>query len=165
MGVGNPQRGDDGIGCRVVQSLAQADRLPAGVELVDGGTQGLGLVNQLLDRRRAVLIDAADLGREPGAFCRLTIDELAGPSPFNVHAAGLRDALLLARALGRLPEEVVILGVQPATLAWDSGLSPQVEAALPDLLAAVWSEITRSGRTAVRPYGVEGEKCDQDPDD
>ena len=40
-----------------------------------------------------------------------------------------------------LPREVVIFGVQPACLEWSGTLSPQVEAALPDLMAAVLAEI------------------------
>jgi len=48
--------------------------------------------------------------------------------------------LLLAQALNMLPPEVVIIGVQPGQLNWDTGLSPEVEASLPGLLAAVLVE-------------------------
>ena len=146
IGLGNPLRGDDGIGVRVVQSLAE-QRLPDSVEVVDGGTQGLELVNVMEGWSRVILVDAAHVGKMPGQFVRFGLDEvelLDGEEPLSVHAAGLRDALLLAKALGVLPDEVVVFGVQPATLEWRNGLSPEVEATLPSLIAAVFSEAATS---------------------
>lgn len=156
IGLGNPLRGDDGVGVRVAQTLA-AEALPPGVEVVDGGTQGLGIVNLMEGRRRVVLVDAADVGRSPGQFIRFTLDEahlLGDPDErdassdqhLSVHAAGLRDALLLAQALKMLPDEVIIFGVQPANLEWDHALSPEVEATLPGLIAAVLAEVAGSGQ-------------------
>lgn len=144
LGLGNPLRGDDGVGVRLAQMLA-ARRLPAGVEVVDGGTQGLGLVGLFEGRQRAIVIDAAEMGRRPGEFVRFTPQQVRLPGPdetgFSVHEAGLREALLLADALGILPGEVVLYGVQPARIEWDAGLSPQVEAALPALVEAVVGEV------------------------
>jgi hydrogenase maturation protease len=143
VGLGNLLRGDDGIGVRVAQALL-ARSLPAGVEVVDGGTPGLALVNLLEGRRRAIVVDAANVGRAPGEFVRFTADEvnlLGGDPAISIHDAGLGDALLLARVLGVLPQEVVILGVQPANLDWDQMLSPAVQAALPGLVAAVLEEL------------------------
>ncbi len=142
VGLGNPLRGDDGVGVRVAQALT-AKALPPGVEVVDGGTRGLGIVNLIEGRRRVIFVDAADVGRSPGQFVRFTLDEahLRGDDQsLTVHAAGLRDALLLAQALRMLPDEVIIFGVQPANLEWNSGLSPEVEALLPNLMSAVLAE-------------------------
>jgi hydrogenase maturation protease len=146
IGLGNSLRGDDGVGVRVAQILA-AQALPDDVEVVDGGTQGLGIVNLMEGRQRVILVDAADVGIDSGEFVRFTLDEarlLGDDRHLSVHAAGLRDALLLAQALEVLPDEVVIFGVQPANLEWDSTLSPQVEAALPSLVAAVLAEVAVS---------------------
>jgi hydrogenase maturation protease len=143
IGLGNPLRGDDGIGVRVAQALGERP-LPHGVEVVDGGTQGLGLVTLLEGRQRAILVDAARVGREPGQFVRFTLDEanLLGDDPsMAIHEAGLRDVLILAEALKVLPEQVIIFGVEPASIEWDSTLSAQVEATLPGLVQAVLEEI------------------------
>jgi hydrogenase maturation protease len=144
IGLGNPLRGDDGVGVRVAQALA-AQTLPDDVEVVDGGTPGLGIVNLMEGRQRVILVDAADVGKSPGQFVRFTLDEvclLGDHQHLSVHAAGVRDALLLAQALKVLPDEVVIFGVQPVNLAWEETLSPQVEAALPSLITAVLAEVT-----------------------
>jgi hydrogenase maturation protease len=142
------------VGVRVVEVLAERT-LPLGVEVVDGGAQGLGLVSLMEGRRRVIFVDAADLGQAPGQFVRFTFDDVRSGSvrllgdehSISVHAAGLRDALLLAQALGCLPEEVIIFGVQPGNLDWEEGLSPQVEGILPHLIENVVAEATKGART------------------
>lgn len=146
VGLGNPLRGDDGVGIRVVELLA-ARELPVGVEVVDGGTQGLELVNLIEGWQRVILVDAANLGLAQGQFRRFSLDEtrlLDVHEPMSIHAAGLRDALLLAQALGVLPGEVIIYGVQPAKLDWETELSPQVEAAIPEITNCILDELEQT---------------------
>jgi hydrogenase maturation protease len=144
IGVGNPLRGDDGVGVRVAEVLAEPT-LPQDVTVVDGGTQGLGLASLMGGHRRVILVDAVDMGQEPGSFARFTPEEarlLGDAARLSIHGAGLRDALLLAQALGMLPEEVVIFGVQPARIEWEDALSPEVEAGLPILIEAIMKEVS-----------------------
>jgi hydrogenase maturation protease len=143
IGLGNPLRGDDGVGLRIADLLA-GQGLPEGVEVVHGGTGGLDLVNWIEGWRRVIIIDAADVGRVPGGFVRFTLDEghlLGDDQHLSIHAAGLRDALLLAEVLGILPNEVIVYGVQPAHLDWDDTLSPAVEAAIPQIFRSVLDEL------------------------
>ena len=74
LGLGNPLRGDDGIGSRVVEELIRRG-LPEGVTALDGGTGGLDLLQVLEGWERVVVVDAADVGREPGQFVRFTPDQ------------------------------------------------------------------------------------------
>lgn len=141
LGLGNPLRGDDGLGPAVIAWL-QEHGLPTGVVAVDGGTAGLELVLTLMGYQRALIVDAAEVGRAPGEWIRFTPDlqpvldqavgqlEEKGPL-LSLHTAGLAEALALGAALGVLPEEVVIFGVQPARLDWSPGLSAEVQAAVP----------------------------------
>jgi hydrogenase maturation protease len=143
IGLGNPLRGDDGVGVRVAQVLAM-QALPGDVEVVDGGTQGLGIVNLMEGRQRVILVDAANVGRAPGEFVLFRLDEvglLGDDHSISIHSAGLRDALLLAQALQILPDEVLIVGIQPAHLEWDGGLSPEVEAVIPQIAGTILREI------------------------
>jgi hydrogenase maturation protease len=144
IGLGNPLRGDDGIGMRIADLLSR-HILPEGIEVVRGGTSGLELVNWMEGWRRVIIIDAAEVGQVPGGFARFTLDEcnlLGNDRHLSIHDAGLRDALLLAKVLGVLPEEVIVYGVQPAHLDWDDTLSPEVEAATPMILSAVLGELS-----------------------
>jgi len=148
IGLGNPLRGDDGVGPRVVRELDRRG-LPEGVTALDVGTGGLDLLRVLEGRKHVVLVDAADVGREPGQFVRFRPDQarlvFAGDR-LSLHHAGLGEVLALADALGRALPEMVIFGVQPAEVAWGEGLSPAVEATLPILIDAVLEEINSKQR-------------------
>jgi hydrogenase maturation protease len=149
LGLGNPLRGDDGLGPAVIRWL-QARGLPSGVTAVDGGTSGLELVLTLAGDlqgrpyRRALIVDAADLGRAPGEWVRFTPEQVrlrVHESALSLHAAGLAEALALGEALGTLPREVVLFGVQPASVDWSPGLSTQAQVAVPVVADAVLQEI------------------------
>ena len=146
LGLGNPLREDDGIGLRVVQDLATRD-LPDDVEIMDGGTRGLELVTLLEGRRRVIVVDAAEMGREPGDVKRFSMAEAHLPGTekqLSVHSAGLGDALLLAEALGVLPQELVIFGIQPASLEWGTTLSPKLERTIPRVVGGILAELAKA---------------------
>ncbi|MGD2103555.1 MAG: hydrogenase maturation protease [Anaerolineae bacterium] len=143
LGLGNPLRGDDGVGPRLVEGLKRRC-LPEGVTALDGGTGGLDLIRLLEERRRVVIVDAADVGREPGEYVRFTPDQvrLAGASnALSLHHAGLSEVLMLADALDLELPEIVIFGVQPEAIGWHEGLSPAVATSLAALTDAVLQEI------------------------
>jgi hydrogenase maturation protease len=143
IGLGNLLRGDDAVGPRVVEELTRRG-LPEEVTALDGGTGGLDLLQVLEGWKRVVVIDAADIEREPGQFVRFTPDQARlahAADRFSLHNAGLSEVLALANALGRPLPEMVIFGVQPAEIGWGEGLSPALEAALPTLADAVLEEI------------------------
>lgn len=143
LALGNPLRGDDGAGPAVLERLA-ASSLPAGVELIDGGLAGLETALHLQHRRRAIILDAADFGAQPGAWRRVRLDDVTLTSPDEapgLHAAGLREALLLGEALGILPPEIVLYLIQPKAVGWEAGLSEDVRACLGPICQAVEIEL------------------------
>ena len=85
--------------------------------------------------------NAADWGMAPGTVRKLTLTaqelETRPVHPNSLHAAGLMDALGLAAALGTLPAEVTLYGVQPRALEYETGLSQDVRAAIPALVQAI----------------------------
>lgn len=144
LGLGNPLQGDDGIGCRAIEAL-QLHALPETVEAVDGGTPGIGLIHLLEGRTRAIVVDAAEMGRPPGTVVRFRPDEvrLTGAAErFSLHRSAVSDALALAGALNLPLPEIVFFGVQPASVGWEATLSPSVAAAMPELVKAILSEIS-----------------------
>jgi hydrogenase maturation protease len=143
LGLGNPLRCDDGIGPRAVEELTRRG-LPQGVAAVDGGIGGLDLLRTLEEWDRVVVVDAADVGREPGRFVRFTPDQVRmalASDGLSIHHAGLAEVLALADALDRPLPPIVIFGVQPEEIGWGEGLSSALEATLPALLEAILREV------------------------
>ena len=144
LSLGNPLRGDDGVGTAVLTLLAAYPIIPPGVVLLDGGTPGLETVLLLEGYQKAIIIDAADMGLAPGEWRRFSSAKLAAQEANltgTLHQAGLAEALELADALNMLPDEVIIFGIQPGEIGWEPGLSVGVETAVSEVCKAVIEEI------------------------
>ena len=120
LGLGNPLRGDDGVGPFVVKALEER-HLPQGVDALDGGSGGLALLQVIEGWGRVIVIDAAGMGRQPGEFVRFQPEDAhftLRSEEFSFHETGLGEALALAKALDQPLPEMVIYGVQPAQMDW-----------------------------------------------
>ncbi len=149
-GVGNVLRADDGFGVAVVGRLLEREP-PAEVEVLDIGIGGIHLVQELVAGADAlVVVDAVDLGREPGTVVvqRPEIREVEGPDDLaDVHYATPERALMFARALDVLPASVWLVGCQVVDAeALGEGLSPELAQAVEAGAAEV--------RRLVRELGV-----------
>jgi hydrogenase maturation protease len=111
---------------------------------MDGGTPGVGLINLFEGRQRVIIIDAAEMEREPGTVVRFRPEDVSltgSTQRFSLHRTGVADALSLARTLGLALPEIVVFGVQPARVGWSESLSPAVQAAVPPVIQAVLKEL------------------------
>lgn len=147
LGVGSPLMGDDAVGVLAVQALQTRSDLPPGVDVIDGGTDGLGLIPVIEAYSRVIVVDAAQVGLPPGSIRRFTWHDVrVAPQEgvLSLHQGGLGDALALAEALGSLPVDLVFYGVQPERVAWDAPLSEAVSRALPALIDALVHEARRA---------------------
>lgn len=145
LALGNPLRGDDGVGAAVVQALAQSGALPPDVRLQDGGTPGLDTALLLQGFRRAILVDAAEMGLQPGQWQWLDISPADVMPGATLHAAGLAEALALGHALGILPERLRVIGIQPERVDCTPGLSHSVRQAVPAVCQAILEELGAAG--------------------
>lgn len=152
LGVGNPILSDDGAGILALEAVGRARRLPAGVRLVDAGTAGPGVLGAVAGCDGLLVLDAVDVGGPPGEVVRLDLADGTGwAAPRNAHELGLETLLQDLRLLGEFPRRAVLLGVQPATVAIGTGLSPPVAEALDRLVDAALDELSQwAGRSAKR---------------
>lgn len=142
LGVGNTLLGDEGFGVYVVRELARQD-LPCGVRVVEGGVGGFALLDIIQESPKAIIVDAADMGMEPGTLKRFTSDEVVSvrdEGGFSLHQIGLLEVLELAQTLGH-DLEVVVIGVQPETLEPMDELSPIVQGKVSEAVRLVQMEI------------------------
>lgn len=146
LAIGNPQRGDDGVGSAILDALSAYD-LPEDVSLYDGGTLGLEMVLLFQQYPRVIILDAAEMAQVGGTWRRFSPEEVRAQTRDmhlrgTMHYAGLAEALTLAEGLGLLPEHIEIFGVQPSLIDWDEGLSEAVRAVVPQVAQAVYSALT-----------------------
>lgn len=145
LGIGNVLWADEGFGPAVVARMQERDDLPAGVEIVDGGTQGLYLLPLVQDAARMIVFDAVDFGQPAGTLMVLRDGEIPaffGQRPLSLHQTGFTDVLAAAELTGRLPQAITLVGVQYENIdTWGGGLSPAVTAKLDPAIDAGLREL------------------------
>jgi hydrogenase maturation protease len=144
LGLGNILLGDEGVGIRVVERLQQLYNLPDEVQVLDGGTLGLELLPFVEDADRLLVVDALELGAEPGTVARLEGHEVPAFLGVKVspHQVGLADLMAVTRLRGHFPERLVLWGVQPEVIAVGVELSPVVAAQVDLLVEKTVAELT-----------------------
>ena len=141
--VGNSFYGDDGVGAAVLERIRECEAFP-GADLVDLQTDALALVDALAPDDLNVVIDAADMGREPGeaiGFRPSEVEMRIRGDHLSLHGFGLAEVFGLAAGLGCLPERVLVVGVQPARIEINRGLTAAVAAAVPRVISIIKAEV------------------------
>jgi hydrogenase maturation protease len=148
-GFGNVLRGDDGFGVEVVRRLRESERPLADVDLMEVGTAGIRLAQELLTPYdRLIVVDAMTRGGVPGTVYVSEVQSVEAAAEVDMHLAVPARALAVAKALGALPRHVFIVGCEPGNVdELTTELTPAVEAAVENALAHV-RRLVADGRAA-----------------
>ncbi|MBL4762843.1 MAG: HyaD/HybD family hydrogenase maturation endopeptidase [Gammaproteobacteria bacterium] len=119
LGIGNILWADEGFGVRTVEELNQHYQFADNVTLMDGGTQGIYLVQYVEECDILVVFDAIDYALKPGEMKLIKGDDVPkfmGVKKMSLHQTGFQEVLMMADMLGRYPEHLLLVGVQPVDL-------------------------------------------------
>jgi hydrogenase maturation protease len=151
LGLGNILLRDEGVGVHVAKCLLR-ENLPENVEVIDGGTAGLDILLSQQLPYKLLIIDAIKAGKKPGTIYetqlkpgekeRLTeiFNEVGRPN-ISLHQVGLLDALKAAERLECMPEEITIIGVEPAEVSLGLELTEPMKRSVPRVVEQVLEEI------------------------
>lgn len=140
--LGNPLFTDEGLGIHVLQRLLKTD-LGQYVELIDGGTDGLALLEVVERAEQLIIVDAVDAGLNPGRIIGWEGEQipLLSRPKLSPHQASFQEVLALAKLRGNYPKRIKLLGIQPYSLDWGLELSPTVMESFDDLINQIVVEI------------------------
>ena len=131
LGIGNYLMGDEGIGVQVANKMIH-DNLPAGVDVLDGGTGGFHLLEYFEQYPNVILIDAT-LDQNPPGTIRLIKPKFAKdfPPAMSTHDIGLKDMVSALQLMGTMP--IIDLFVVSIESIQQQGieLTPEIEAVVP----------------------------------
>ncbi len=147
LGVGNLLLSDEGVGVHVANKFKEMD-LPAGVEVIEGGTDGFRLMNVITGADRLIVVDAVKGGSPPGSIYRFDIDDASSfPDAYktSVHQIGILEVVHLSELVGQTPETTII-GIEPKSLEMGMELSPEIQEKLPKVMDLVLEEAKRPCR-------------------
>lgn len=140
--LGSRYRGDDAVGPLVADRLREA-----GAEVLECDDEPTRLLDGWAGLELVVIVDAISSGSAPGTVHRF--DPGADPLPRDLglastHAFSVPEALELARALGRAPRRVLVLGIEGAAFKMGDPVTPAVAAALDGVTRQVLAELNRA---------------------
>lgn len=147
LGVGNILLGDEGAGVRLIQKLEEEYAFSENVELYDGGTLGLKLLEPICRSDFAIVVDIVRSGGPPGAIYRIAEKDLSRKIPYksSLHELNIVETLIYAEELGNKPETVLI-GIEPGEwTSWSTELTEPVRNRMEDFVAVVLGEIEKAG--------------------
>ncbi|MBL9168828.1 MAG: hydrogenase maturation protease [Verrucomicrobiales bacterium] len=142
LGLGNDFRGDDGVGRVVARRLAQTEW--PGVTVREESGEGVTLMEAWKYADSVILVDAVQSGDAPGTIHRLDARAQSIPANFfhySTHAFSVAEAVELARALNQLPPRLILYGIEGRDFSDGERISPEVAAAMDELLGRVRQEI------------------------
>lgn len=119
LGIGNVLWADEGFGVRVVEAMQGDYVFPERVTCMDGGTQGIYLVQHVQAANVLVVFDAIDYGLPPGTLKVIegdAVPKFLGAKKMSLHQTGFQEVLAMAEMLGDYPEHLLLIGVQPVEL-------------------------------------------------
>jgi hydrogenase 3 maturation protease len=144
LGVGNTLRGDDGAGPYLVKELESE----AGAVVLDCGEVPENFLGKVAENRpdNVLIIDAADLGANPGAVAVLEEEELAGTG-WSTHRFPLKHFVSYLKA--DTGSNVTVVGIQPKSTGFGTALSAEVKETV-GLLRRTIQEVLAARRQAPR---------------
>ncbi|MCJ7623231.1 MAG: HyaD/HybD family hydrogenase maturation endopeptidase [Anaerolineaceae bacterium] len=144
IGFGNILLKDEGIGVHVIREL---DSMPRKSDreflLIDGGTCPDALFHLPEEIGKLIVVDAVKGGGEPGSIYRFTPNdiEFKRASITSLHQLGLKEGLGMMKFLGKYPESIIIIGVEPKEIDWGLKISPELKKIIPQVILLLEHEI------------------------
>ena len=158
-GIGYPFLHDWSVGTRVAAELMQRS-WPAGVEVDDWSFGPIDAVFKLRAAdppyQRVVFFGCVNRDRAPGTVTRRQWSHAEMPSDDELQerigeslsgVISLDNVVFICAGFHALPEDVVLLEVEPVEESWGDGYSPAVERAIPELVRLI------EGEMELEPHG------------
>ena len=144
LGLGNILMSDEGVGVRAIEALMARGNLPADVEVVDGGTSGMELLELMMKRDLIIVADAISAERRvSGDIIRLDGADLDQffRQRMSPHQIGLSDVLAALHLMDAAPGRLVLFGVVPESLELGLELTPPVSTSCDRVAELIEAEV------------------------
>ncbi|MBP2631309.1 MAG: hydrogenase expression/formation protein [Firmicutes bacterium] len=130
LGIGNIILKDEGFGVHIVEKLQQEYSFPANVEVLDGGTLGMELMNYIIGTDKLIVVDAISGASAPGTFFRFVNAQVKAyfQEKVSMHELGIQDVLAALEVIEQPVKDVIVMGAQPYIVDAGVGLTEDMAA-------------------------------------
>lgn len=139
IAIGNDLYGDDGVGNAVLNVLEQIPEMKD-IELIDGATDALGLIDHFSGTDHVIIVDAAQMGEDPGTvkvFDKEEVKLKIKMDNLSVHGISLAETFEIAQAVDSLPKKITIIGIEPKNIGISQELSDVVMQSIPEIVSNI----------------------------
>lgn len=147
LGIGNTILTDEAFGVRCVEALERDYAVPDSVQLIDGGTSGMEMIEDLSHLDFLIVLDVLKTGAAPGTVVKIAGDDI--PVFFrrklSPHQIALPDVLASLELLDAVPKEIIVLGVEPISLELGLEMTPTVAHQIPEVVSRAVQELLARG--------------------
>lgn len=147
LGLGNCLIEDEGVGIAAIEYLLHHYDFPDEIELLDGGTSGMSLLDDLRNRSNVIVLDAVRTGHRPGELVILKNEQVPAffRSKVSPHQLALSDVLAVLTLTDGQPGKISVIGVEPVSLKTRIGLSDAVKKQLQPMAEEVVMQLIEAG--------------------
>ena len=131
MGVGNPIRGDDGVGVKIIEMLEQ--KKLNNVLLLNTETVPETFTGDVTDYQptHVLILDAANFHGKPGEAQLITIDKIGGTA-VSTHSLPL--TIFASYIQKTLNTKITLLGIQPKIVDFGAEISPEIKSTADEIV-------------------------------
>lgn len=147
LGLGNILIEDEGVGIAAIEHLQRHYQFPDEVELLDGGTSGMALLDDIRHREKLIVLDALRTGDPAGTLVVLKDSDVPAffRSKISPHQTALADVLAALTLTGDKTADITVIGIVPDSLKTRIGLSDLVTSQFRSLINSVIDELNNDG--------------------
>ena len=147
LGIGNTILTDEAAGVRAALALEQAYKVPANVQVIDGGTSGMEMIEDLSNLDFLIVLDVVKTGAAPGTVVKIAGDEIPVffRQKLSPHQIALPDVLASLELLDTMPKEIIVLGIEPISLELGIEMTPTIAEKVPVLAGMAAAELIARG--------------------
>lgn len=129
LGVGNVLEEDDGVAIYAAAFLSANYTFTPEIEIINGGVEGINLLNLFLENDHIVILDTINLDDEPGSIYNIPSYELSGYglNSGGAHEVGVMQCLDMIELMGHPLPESNVIGIVPKSITFHMGLSDELE--------------------------------------
>lgn len=156
IGIGNILQKDDGLGVYAATYLHENYTFSQEIEIINGGVEGIHLLNVLEDNSHVVILDCLQLNDTPASIYAIPAKEISGYGLNNggAHEIGILQCMDMIELQGKEIPEAIVIGIIPATVTFEFGLSQELIDAFDGYISVVLQYLKKQGIEATKLSNV-----------
>lgn len=152
LGVGNVLEMDDGIAVYATAYLEHNYTFEPPIEIINGGVEGINLLNVFMENDRVLILDAIGIDDEPGSIYHIPSSELSGYgiNSGGAHEVGVMQCIDMLELMGHPQPRSSVLGIVPERVQVHIGLTPKLQNAFAAYIDTIVKIVESEGIVATK---------------